>query len=299
MISRLFPLFAAALFAAGCCKSKAGGDEAAGSGSSSVSSVAAPIALSPAIVTDKDPGYLMARYARGGNIKLKMNPDMTVDLAWKGPAGARIQAGDVSAAIDSNGVGTTKLPLTAPMFKALASWKHRGKSYDKVLIDIPISVTATGPGSATQDKSLVLGGDKVLGWYLEQTVMAGKPALAPGEDASGGGKGYFLYYPDKRNLYLKHGDGRFNDAKLVVISDYLGAERKTCGTYVGEKTGKKTATSISLVSRSLTVYNRRTGKQLGKRTFKGTGRCPATMKKSYKVYHPNADAMEAFVVRFL
>jgi hypothetical protein len=223
-----------------------------------------------------------------------LDPEMNVTLGFEGPAGAAVEIAGQKATL-TGGKAEVKVNLLQPLFAALKGFTHRGKWYDPIQFDLSLPV-AYPDTTGTAKTQLALGGSNVLAWFLDQTVVKGKPARGPDEAATGEkGKAFLKFYPDKRHLHFTPPDGKLEDVRLVVISEYLGSKDKSCGSYRGVKTGQIKELKVTFVSRRLTLVDRRSGAVVGKQTFTGHGSCPRRVKDTVKVYYPDDKAMDKFV----
>lgn len=76
------------------------------------------------------------------------------------------------------------------------------------------------------------------------------------------------------NGYLPFGNATVvREIDLVAIEEPAGSRTSSCGTYTQKSTGKSTTFALTITDANVTLYDRRSGKKLTTRFFRGSGTC--------------------------
>ncbi len=94
------------------------------------------------------------------------------------------------------------------------------------------------------------------------------------------------------------GKGTLAELELVAFTESLPARHQSCGTYVGEKSGRRVTITNSAYDQEIVVYERKTGKVRTRRTFRANmPACESSISSQYTGIKGEVDGKEinAFV----
>jgi len=182
------------------------------------------------------------------------------------PKGTRITLATASASADS-----APLTLSVDLSDRLVALPAALDTEKPLRIPLPLSVALPGqkPFPATFEAS---GFEQQVRDRFA-SVKSGPVSLGP-RDARGSRHGAALI--EGRGWHLSGDAVVAREIDLVAFRAAAGTRTSSCGTYTQRTTGKTQTLSLTLTDTAATLYDRRSGRVLGRRTFRATGRCGDT-----------------------
>lgn len=187
----------------------------------------------------------------------KMTEDLRLEVKWRTKAGTTITPEFGEAVTATGETATTIIDIKKPVFAALKTLKFKSQAGLKVHYSIKVVASRKGHPKK-QTRILQLRLEDSLHWFFLQTVAKGKPLLLPGEQVKRSGKkicvGITQWEPKKK----------LRRTPDISTMSFLGA-----GTFADiDALRLSKITNLNRGLARFTLIDRRTGKTIGKKTFR-------------------------------
>lgn len=210
-----------------------------------------------------------------------------VTMVFEGAKGTKVEAAGKRVSLvgfgTKNGQGITfDLPKTV-----LAS-----------PLDAPptIAVKVTSPDGISESKLVPLHAD---GWALKKRLrdVTKGPVRFVGEASDVGPSRVVAFYAEGNAEATLFGKGKLSELELVAVESKLPVRNLDCGTYVGERTGRKVTITNVAYDAEVAVYERKTGRLVQRKTLAAKmPACESSVSSQYSGSKASADpkAVAAF-----
>lgn len=152
---------------------------------------------------------------------------------------------------------TQSVPASFDMSKEVGSTPIDGR--------IPIAIKLTSPDGVSEVKSATID----LNAGRIRTALDGVkkgPVRFAGDSATVGPARLVAYKKGTTTTF--YGKGLLTELELVAFVESLPTRNMSCGTYVGQTTGRRVTISNSAYDEEVVVYERKTGRVRTRRTFR-------------------------------
>ena len=130
---------------------------------------------------------------------------------------------------------------------------------------IPVSVKVTSPDGVAETKATSIPVSAGMFRSALDNVKKG-PVRFANEPANVGPARVVAFKDGTTTTF--HGKGRLPELELVAFVESLPTRNMSCGTYVGQTTGRRVTISNSAYDKEVVVYERKTGRVRTRRTFR-------------------------------
>lgn len=206
--------------------------------------------------------------------------DGTVTMLFEGAKGTKVEAGGKRATLAGFGPANGQA-ITFELPKALLSSP----------VDSPptVAVRATSPDGISESKVVPLRADGSALKKKLHDVTKG-PVRFAGEAPAVGPSRLVAFYPAGKDEVTLLGRGKVSELELVAIEANLPVRKLDCGTYVGERTGKRVTITNVAFDAEVAVYERKTGRLVQRKTIAAKmPACGASISSEYSGTKASAD----------
>lgn len=221
------------------------------------------------------------------------SPYTTLPLEITSAAGYTVQIGSTKAVADAKGMVQIAIDFGPEVKKAVAATLIEGehKLFTMGWIKLPTHVVASDGGR--REGTIDLDGPKAFVLWLQG--LSHGPLLLDGETAAASGRRSAMVVLSTSTDIL--GDPKtFADVDLVALETWKLREKK-CGPYVDDKGGNETFVPLEMWDTVVRLWDRRAGKELGKREFLAKATCPKTIHA--KSTHESNDVAKEPIIKWV
>ena len=180
-----------------------------------------------------------------------------VTMVFEGPKGTKVEVAGKRATLAgfgaANGQGITF---------------EQPKSLLASPLDAPPTVTVkvTSPDGISDSRAIPVRAD---GWALKKRLKDAEkgPVRFAGEARDVGPSRLVAFYPKGSVEASLLGKGKLSELELVALEGELPVRSLDCGTYVGERSGRKVTITNVAYDAEVRVYERKTGRLVQRRTI--------------------------------
>ncbi len=204
----------------------------------------------------------------------------SVTMIFEGPKGTKVEVAGKRATLagfgSANGQGITF---------------EQPKSLLASPLDAPPSVTVkvTSPDGVSESRAVPI---RAGGWALKKRLKDAEksPVRFAGEPSAVGPSRVVAFYPKGDSEATLLGKGKVSELELVAIEGALPVRSLDCGTYVGERSGKRVTITNVAYDAEVRVYERKTGRLVQRRTIPAKMPvCESSISSQYSGSKASAD----------
>lgn len=178
-----------------------------------------------------------------------------VDLSVYAPTGTKVEV--LGRSLVGKGMNTAAPAAFDLSREVLASSVEGGR--------VPITVKVTSPDGVTETKSSSMEVAAISVRTALDKVKTG-PVRFANEPGTVGPSRVVAFKRSSSTTF--HGKGTLPELELVAFAQTLPARNQSCGTYVGQTTGRRVTITNSAYDEEVIVYERKTGRIRTRRTFR-------------------------------